>query len=64
MSLYKEAKDGEKTELTVDSKNYVLDSSKLKGIKEILSNAAADIPKNMVTNPVVEKLIDSQARSR
>ena len=64
MSLYKEAKDDEKTELTVDSKNYVLDSSKLKGIKEILSNAAADIPKNMVTNPVVEKLIDSKARGR
>ncbi len=64
MSLYKEAKDGEKTELTVDSKNYVLDSSKLKDIKEILSNAAADIPKNMVTNPVVEKLINQQERER
>ena len=33
-------------------------------MKNILSNAAADIPKNLVTNPVVEKLIDSKDRSR
>lgn len=49
MSLYKEAKDGEKAELTVDSKNYFLDSRNLKYINEILSNAAADIPNNLVT---------------
>jgi len=64
MSLYEEAKDGEKAELTVDSKNYVFNPKKIEDMKNILSNAAADIPKNLVTNPVVEKLIDSKDRSR
>ena len=67
ISLYKEAKDGEKAELTVDSKNYVLDSSELKGIKEILSNAAESLqslPKGEVTNPVVQKLINKTERER
>ena len=64
MSLYKEAKDDEKTELTVDSKNYVLNPDKIEDMKKILSNAAADIPKNLVTNPVVQQLINQQERER
>jgi hypothetical protein len=67
MSLYKEAKDDEKAELTVDSKNYVFNPKKIEDMKNILSNAAESLkslPKGEVTNPVVEKLIDSKARGR
>ena len=64
MSLYEGAKDGEKAELTVDSKNYVFDSSKLGDINEIFSNAAANIPENRVENPVLWQLINQQERER
>ena len=55
MSLYKDA-GNEKSELRVQSKDYVLDSAKVRDVAMILGFAATAIPSNSIQNPTVERL--------
>lgn len=55
MSLYKDAQ-GEKSELRVQSKDYVLDISKIKEVAFVIGFAAKAIPSTSIQNPTICKL--------
>lgn len=59
-SLYKEASAGEKAELKVQSQSYTLDLSTIGDLKKIITHAAKEIPENLVTNPVVKRLVEKE----
>lgn len=57
-SLYKEAK-GQKGELTINSQDYVLDSTKIEDVVNVLKYASLAIPTESIQNPTVKKLRES-----
>lgn len=55
ISLYKEA-ENEKSEITVQSKNYILDPNKIKEVAFVIGFAAKSIPSTSIQNPTICKL--------